>query len=63
MGRIVRSAVVSKGRPGLEAVAGAEDDEGGQNGQDSKGGGENRTSLNLGKCRKQRKSKDHMASV
>ena len=41
MGRIVRSAVVSKGRPGLEAVAGAEDDEGGQNGQgetDSKGG-------------------------
>ena len=42
MGRIVRSAVVSKGRPGLEAVAGAEDDEGGQNGQgetDSKGDG------------------------
>ena len=38
MGRIVRSAVVSRGRPGLEAVAGAEDDEGGQNGQDSKGG-------------------------
>lgn len=41
MGRIVRSAVVSKGRPGLEAVAGAGDDEGGQNGQgeaDSKGG-------------------------
>ena len=41
MGRIVRSAVVSKGRPGLEAVAGAEDDEGEQNGQgetDSKGG-------------------------
>jgi hypothetical protein len=41
MGRIVRSAVVSIGRPGLEAVAGAEDDEGGQNGQgetDSKGG-------------------------
>ena len=41
MGRIVRSAVVSRGRPGLEAAAGAEDDEGGQNGQgetDSKGG-------------------------
>lgn len=41
MGRIVRSAVVSRGRPGLEAVAGAEDDEGGQNGQgetDSKDG-------------------------
>jgi hypothetical protein len=41
MGRIVRSAVVSKGRPGLEAVAGAEDDEGGRSGQgetDSKGG-------------------------
>jgi hypothetical protein len=33
MGRIVRSSVVSRGRPGLEAAAGAEDDEGGQNGQ------------------------------
>ena len=33
MGRIVRSAVVSRGRPGLEAAAGANDDEGGQNGQ------------------------------
>ena len=33
MGRIVRSAAVSRGRPGLEAVAAAEDDEGGQNGQ------------------------------
>ena len=41
MGRIVRSAVVSRGRPELEAAAGAEDDAGGQNGQgetDSKDG-------------------------
>lgn len=41
MGRIVRSAAVSRGRPGLEAVAAAEDDAGGQNGQgetDSKDG-------------------------
>ena len=33
MGRIVRSAVVSRGRPELEAAPGAEDDAGGQNGQ------------------------------
>jgi hypothetical protein len=41
MGRIVRSAVVSRGKPELEAAAGAEDDAGGQNGQgetDSKDG-------------------------
>ena len=41
MGRVVRSAVVSRSKPELEAASGAEDDAGGQNGQgetDSKDG-------------------------